>query len=57
MKLLDQWGVDEMKYKINNLEVKNDEEYQELLEINETLKHIKSNLNDVDELIGSGVVE
>lgn len=46
-----------MKYKINNLEVKNDEEYQELLEINETLKHIKSNLNDVDELIGSGVVE
>lgn len=46
-----------MKWKINNLEVKNDEEYQELLEINETLKHIKNNLNDVDELIGSGVVE
>lgn len=46
-----------MKWKINNLEVKNDEEYQELLEINEILKHIKNNLNDVDELIGSGVVE
>lgn len=46
-----------MKWKINNLEVKNDEEYQELLEINETLKQIKNNLNDVDELIGSGVVE
>lgn len=46
-----------MKWKINNLEVKNDEEYQELLEINESLKHIKNNLNDVDELIGSGVVE
>lgn len=46
-----------MKWKINNLEVKNDEEYQELLEINETLKRIKNNLNDVDELIGSGVVE